>query len=690
MLTSLLLSSALLAAEPALLREWTGPYGGLPPFDQPAPEDFGPALEAAMAAYQAEIDRIAANPERATFDNTIAALEDAGRALNRVEAVYDVHLSTNGSDALRAVESEMAPKLSALRDSITQNQALFDRIKAVYTSRKLKKRTPAEQRLTARKYTEFTRNGAQLDAAAKERTTAINAELAGLYTQFKQNLLADGETVILLESEDDVAGLPASVRAAAKAAAEDRGLTGWAVVNTRSSVAPFLTYATRRDLRERVWRAFYDRGDMGGDTDNNAIITRILALRAERSALLGFDSFAHWRLVDSMAGTPEAATALMRSVWKPAVARVREEVAEQQALADAEGADITIAPWDYRLYSEKVRSAKYAFDQDQVKAYLELEQLREGMFWVAGELYGLNFTPIDGVPVVSPDVRVWEVTGAGGAHVGLWYFDPFARPGKRSGAWMNAYRPQERFRGAVSPLVSNNCNFVAGAPGEPVLISWDDAETLFHEFGHAVHGLLSNVDYPSQAGTNVKRDYVEFPSQLHEHWLSTPEVLTRFAKHHETGEPLPMELVDALHEAANFGQGFATLEYLASAIVDMELHLADAESIDPDAFERETLAELGMPDELVMRHRTPQFGHIFSGEGYAAGYYSYLWADTLTSDAAAVFHEAGSMYDPDVARSLVEHVLSVGDTIDPAEGFRAFRGRDVDVEAWMRDRGFAE
>ncbi|MFT4627797.1 MAG: peptidyl-dipeptidase Dcp [Myxococcota bacterium] len=690
MLTSLLLSSALLAAEPALLREWTGPYGGLPPFDQPAPEDFGPALEAAMAAYQAEIDRIAANPERATFDNTIAALEDAGRALNRVEAVYDVHLSTNGSDALRAVESEMAPKLSALRDSITQNQALFDRIKAVYTSRKLKKRTPAEQRLTARKYTEFTRNGAQLDAAAKERTTAINAELAGLYTQFKQNLLADGETVILLESEDDVAGLPASVRAAAKAAAEDRGLTGWAVVNTRSSVAPFLTYATRRDLRERVWRAFYDRGDMGGDTDNNAIITRILALRAERSALLGFDSFAHWRLVDSMAGTPEAATALMRSVWKPAVARVREEVAEQQALADAEGADITIAPWDYRLYSEKVRSAKYAFDQDQVKAYLELEQLREGMFWVAGELYGLNFTPIDGVPVVSPDVRVWEVTGAGGAHVGLWYFDPFARPGKRSGAWMNAYRPQERFRGAVSPLVSNNCNFVAGAPGEPVLISWDDAETLFHEFGHAVHGLLSNVDYPSQAGTNVKRDYVEFPSQLHEHWLSTPEVLTRFAKHHETGEPLPMELVDALHEAANFGQGFATLEYLASAIVDMELHLADAESIDPDAFERETLAELGMPDELVMRHRTPQFGHIFSGEGYAAGYYSYLWADTLTADAAAVFHEAGSMYDPDVARSLVEHVLSVGDTIDPAEGFRAFRGRDVDVQAWMRDRGFAE
>ncbi|MFT5460896.1 MAG: peptidyl-dipeptidase Dcp, partial [Myxococcota bacterium] len=436
-------------------------------------------------------------------------------------------------------------------------------------------------------------------------------------------------------------------------------------------------------------RAFTDRGDNGGETDNNALITRILTLRAERSALLGFDSFAHWQLADTMAGTPDAAMTLMRAAWRPAVARVHEEVAEQQALADAAGADITIAPWDYWFYQEKVRAQRYDLDQDAVKAYLDLEQLREGMFWVAGELYGLHFALVEGVPVVAEDVRVWEVTDADGAHVGLWYFDPFARPGKRSGAWMNAYRSQERFRGEVSPLVSNNCNFVRGAPGEPVLISWDDAETLFHEFGHAIHGLLSDVDYLSQSGTNVKRDYVEFPSQIHEMWLSTPEVLTRFAKHHETGEPLPQAMVDKLHEAANFGQGFATVEYLASAIVDMELHLTASHPVDPDAFERDTLSALGMPDELVMRHRTPQFGHVFSGEGYAAGYYSYLWADTLTADAAAVFHEAGSLYDPATARALVEHVLSVGDTIDPADGFRAFRGRDVDVEAWMRGRGFA-
>jgi peptidyl-dipeptidase Dcp len=672
-----------------LLPPWTGPHGGLPPLDKGAPELFAPALELAMRELLEEVDAIASQKPKPTFANTIEAFEDTGRTLGRVRTVYGVYVSTMSGAEMRAVEQEMAPKLAALWDEIVQNEALFQRIEAVYTSKKFKKLTPEQQRLTWYVYKSFVRGGAKLDAPSKERLAAINQDLAGLYTRFGQNLLADEETFTVVEQVERLDGLPPGFIASAAEDAKARGLEGkWVIVNTRSSVDPVLTNATDRALREEVWRGFVSRGDRGGDTDNNALITEILKLRVERAKLLGYATHAHWRTDDAMAPSPEAALALLESTWGPAVARVKQEVADQQAVADAEGAGIKIEPWDYRFYQEKVRKARYDLDQAEVKPYLQLEKLREGMFWSAGELYGLKFEPITGVPVNHPDVRVWEVKDKAGAHVGLFYFDPYARPGKRSGAWMNAYRKQESFRGEVSTIVSNNSNFVKGAPGEPVLVSWDDAETLFHEFGHAIHGLLSDVAYPSLSGTAVSRDFVEFPSQINEAWLATPEVLNRFALHVETGKPIPPELVAKIQKAATFNQGFATTEYLASALIDLKLHLAGDATIDPDAFERDTLAAMGMPSELVMRHRTPQFGHVFSGDGYSSAYYSYLWADALTADATEAFVEAGSMWDPATAERFKATILSVGNTVDPAEAFRAFRGRDVDTAALMRSRGF--
>lgn len=679
------------ATENPLLAPWSGPYGGVPPFDQVKVEQMKPALEAAMAENLAEIDRIANDPVAPAFENTIAAMERSGRTLDRVRTVYGIWSSTMNSADFQPIQREMAPKLAAFADRITQNDKLFRRIEAVYNSPAKAKLTPEQQRLAWIYYTNFVRSGAKLDDAAKKRLSAINQELAGLYTSFSQNVLADEtDQVLVLESEADLAGLPQSLRDAAAAAATSKKLPGkWVITNTRSSVDPFLTYSTRRDLREKAWRMFVNRGDNGDAHDNNAIITDILRLRAERAKLLGYATHAHWRLENTMAKTPERAIELMEAVWTPAVARVREEVADMQKVANEEGAKITIAPWDYRHYAEKVRRARYDLDQNEVKQYLQLEKLREGMFWVAGQLFGFEFTPITNVPVYHPDVRVWEVKSRDtGRHVGVWYFDPYARAGKRSGAWMNAYRSQERFDEEITTIVSNNANFVKGQPGEPVLISWDDAETLFHEFGHALHGLSSNVTYPSVAGTAVVRDYVEFPSQLLEHWLATPEVLQKFAVHHQTGAPIPQALVERIEKASTFNEGFATTEYLASALVDMKLHLAGEAKIDPDAFERETLAQLGMPDEIVMRHRTPQFLHVFAGDSYSAGYYSYLWSDVLTADAFGAFVEAGGPYDREVAKRLTKNIFSVGNTIDPAEGYRAFRGRDARVDALMKKRGF--
>jgi peptidyl-dipeptidase Dcp len=681
---------ALIAAQNPLTAPWTGPHGGVPPFDKVKVEDVKPALEAGMAEQLAEIERIAGDPAPPSFENTIAAMERAGRTLDRVGTVYGVWSTTMNGPEFQQVEREMAPKLAAFEDQITQNARLFARIAAVYEARDRANLTPEQKRLVWFHHTNFVRAGAKLDDPSKKRLSEINQRLATLFTSFSQNVLGDEtERVLVLEAEADLAGLPESLRAAAAAAAESRGHKGkWAVLNTRSSVDPFLTYSERRDLREKVWRTFVSRGDNGDARDNNKTITEILALRAERAKLLGYATHAHWRLEASMAGTPERAMGLLEAVWKPAVARVREEVVDMQAIADKEGAKLTIEPWDYRFYAEKVRKAKYDLDENEVKPYLQLEKLREGMFWVAEQLLGLRFAPVSGIPTYHADVRVWEVKDAAGKHVGLWYFDPYARPGKRSGAWMNAYRVQERFAAPVTTIVSNNSNFVKGAAGAPVLISWTDAETLFHEFGHALHGLSANVSYPSLSGTRVFRDYVEFPSQILEHWLPTPEVLNRFALHHQTGQPIPKELVAKIERAETFNQGFATTEYLGSALVDMKLHLAGATPIDPDAFERETLAALGMPKQIVMRHRTPHFTHVFSSDAYSAGYYSYLWADTLTADAFEAFTEAGGPWDKAVAQRLRDHVFSRGNTVDPAEAYRAFRGRDAGIAALMRKRGF--
>ncbi|HEV7747119.1 MAG TPA: M3 family metallopeptidase [Pyrinomonadaceae bacterium] len=684
-------------AEPAqppnpLLAKWEGPYGGVPPFDHVQIADFKPALEAGIAENLADVDRIAKDPAAPTFENTIVGLERAGQTLDRVSTIYGVFGSTMNGPEFQVVQREMAPRLAAFSDQITQNEPLFKRIEAVYNSPAKAKLSPEQQRLTWLYYTNFVRSGARLGTAEKARLSEINQKLAGLYTKFSQNVLAeeDGQSLVL-KSEDELAGLPQSLRDAAAAAGVTKKQPGtWIISNTRSSVDPFLTYSSRRDLREKAWRMFINRGDNGDEHDNNSTITEILQLRAERAKLLGYQTHAHWRLENAMAKTPENAMELMMQVWKPAVARVHEEVADMQALANKEGAKIKIEPWDYRYYAEKVRTARYDLDQNEVKQYLQLEKLREGIFWVAGELFNFNFAPAANVPVVHPDVRVWEVTDkTTRKHIGLWYFDPYARAGKRSGAWMNAYRSQERVDGEITTIVSNNANFVKGKPGEPLLISWDDAQTMFHEFGHALHGLNSNVTYPSLSGTAVARDYVEFPSQLLEHWLSTPEVLQRFAVHYQTGKPIPQALVDRIKRAATFNEGFITVEYLSAAIVDMKMHLAGSQKIDADAFEKATLAELGMPDEIVMRHRTPQFLHVFASDGYSAGYYSYLWSDVLTADAFGAFVEGGGPYSHNVAERLRKYIFSVGNTVDPAAAYRSFRGRDPRTEALMKKRGFS-
>ena len=675
-------------AQNPLLAPWTGPYGGVPPFALVQVADFLPAFEAAMAEKLAQIERIADDPAPPTFENTLAALERAGRTLDRVRSLYEIWSSVLATPEFQAVEREMAPRLAAFDDRIQQNARLFARIETVYESRASSCATPEQARLAWLLHARFVRSGARLEPPAKERVAAINERLAVLETTFAQNLLGDEDAYPLFLSREDLAGLPDEVSAAMAAAARESGHPGkWVVLNTRSSVEPFLTFSSRRDLREQVWHAFVERGDHAGPRDNKPLLREILRLRAERARLLGYPTHAHYRLEDQMAKTPERALSLMGAVWPAAVARVHEEVAEMQALADREAAGIRIEPWDYRYYAEKVRKARFDVDENVLKPYLQLERLREAMFFVAGRLFDLHFQPARGVPVYHPDVRVFEVKDGAGRLVGLWYLDPFARPGKRSGAWMEAYRDQESFDGAVLPIVSNNANFVKGAPGEPVLLSWDDASTLFHEFGHALHGLLSRVSYPSLSGTEVPRDYVEFPSQLLERWLFTSEVLERFALHARTGEPMPKELIARIRRAATFNQGFAMVEYLSAALLDMKMHLVGGE-VDPSAFERETLAELGMPREMVMRHRLPQFAHVFASDGYSAGYYSYLWAETLSADAFAAFAEAGDPFAPALAAKLRQRVFSVGNTVDPAEAYRAFRGRDPGVEALMRWRGF--
>ncbi|MCP3978070.1 MAG: M3 family metallopeptidase [bacterium] len=674
-----------------LLAEWTGPFDGVPAFDKMELDTLETALEAAMAMNLEEVDRVAADPEPPTFENTIVALERSGTDLSRVRVYYGIWSSNRSTPEFREIQQKMAPRLSEFRTKIVQNQALFDRVRAVHDGEEVKSLRSDQQRLVRLVYDQFARNGATLEGADRERYAEINSRLAELHTTFANNVLADEEGYVTYFAQEQLGGLSESFVRAAAVAAEERGRAGeYAITNTRSSMSPFLTFSSERELREKVWRTYYSRGDNGDERDNNALIAEILQLRNERVRLLGYDNYAQWRLEDRMAKTPENALKLMRAVFGAARERVKEEVADMQAIADAEGDGVRIEPWDYRYYAEKVRKSKYDLDSDEVKRYLQLDKLREAMFFVAGELFDFAFEPVaeGSVPVFHEDVRVWEVKKkSSGDHVGLWYLDPYARPGKRSGAWATAYRDHDTVNGNDNVLAANNSNFVKGAPGEPVLISWDDAETLFHEFGHALHYLSSNVGYPTL--NNGVRDYTEFQSQLLEHWLSTDEVINDYLVHHETGKPMPDSLVARIKKSATFNQGFAQAEYVASALMDIEYHTMDPNGIDPDAFEREALAALDMPEQIVMRHRSPHFGHIFSGEGYSAGYYGYLWADVLTADAAEAFRNApGGFYDRELAEKLVEHLFSVRNAVDPADAYRAFRGRDPEVAAVMRSYGF--
>lgn len=674
-----------------LLAEWTGDFQGVPAFDKMNVSDLQPAMETAMKLHLTEIDAIANNDETPTFENTILAMEKAGEEIDRLFTYYGIWSSNMSTPEFREVQGILSPKISEYRSQISQNEALFQRIKTVYENAQKNPLEAEQQRLVELTYQEFEMNGANLNTEQKKRYAEINKELAALYTTFSNNVLHDEENYVTYISKEQLSGLPESFINASAKAATDRGEEGkYAITNTRSSMDPFLTYSDERDLRETVWRTYYSRGDNQDEYDNNDVIAQILKLRHERVQLIGYENYAQWRLQDRMAKTPENAMELMETVWPAALARVEEEVAEMQAIADAEGANITIEPWDYRYYAEKVRKAKYDLDSDEVKQYLELNNLTDAIFYVAGELFNYNFRPItDGsIPVFHEDVKVWEVTDKdSGNHIGLFYLDPFARQGKRSGAWATQYRSHANYDGKRNVLASNNSNFVKAAPGESVLISWDDAETFFHEFGHALHFLSSEVKYPTLNGG--VRDYTEFQSQLLERWLYTDEVINRFLKHHKTGEVIPTALVEKIKNASTFNQGFATTEFLGSALMDMKYHTVNPEGINPREFEKQTLAALGMPKEIVMRHRSPHFGHVFSSEGYATAYYGYMWADVLTSDAAEAFEQApGGFYDEDMADKLVKYLFAPRNKMNPAEAYRLFRGRDATIDALMRDRGF--
>ena len=674
-----------------LLAEWTGAYEGVPAFDKMKVNLVKPAIRKGMQLHLEDIEKITQNQEAPTFENTIIPFELAGEELDRAFTYYGIYSSNVSSPEFRKVQKELAPEISEYQSKINQNEALFKRIKTVYENSQKNPLPPAKQRTVDLIYEDFAMQGANLDKAAKERYAEINKELSALYTKFSSNILADEENYVIYLDEDQLGGLPESyVKSAAQAAAE-RGKPGkYAVTNTRSSMDPFLTYSTERELREKVWNNYYSRGDNGDEYDNNKIIKKILELRDERVELLGYDNYAQWRLQNRMAKNPENAMDLMMKVWPAALARVEEEVQDMQKIANSEGADITIKPWDYRFYAEKVRKEKYDLDSEEVKQYLELGNLTEALFFTAGELFNFEFSPVEEgtVPVFHEDVKVWEVSDKDSREiVGLWYLDPYARQGKRSGAWATTYRSYTKLKGEKLVLASNNSNFIEPAPGEPVLVSWDDAETFFHEFGHALHFLSANVEYPTL--NSGVRDYTEFQSQLLERWLSTDKVINQFLRHYKTDEVIPDELVKKIKKASTFNQGFATTEFLASAIMDMKYHTTDPSKIDPDTFERETLKELNMPEEIVMRHRTPHFGHVFSSEGYATGYYGYLWADVLTSDAAEAFKEApGGFYDKEVAHKLVKYLFAPRNAMDPAEAYRKFRGRDAEIDALMRDRGF--
>lgn len=663
-----------------LLDDWDGPFG-LPPFDAISDTDFAPAIEVALKDARAEIEAIADAPEPPTFANTIQALEASGRKLDRVLAVFFAQAGADSNPARQALQREISPKLAAHASDIHGNKALFARIEMLWQNREKLGLGDEDARLLLLTRRAFVRSGAALTGPAETRMREIMARLAELGTAFIQNLLADESAWQMTLSEADLEGLPDFVIAMARAAGAERGADGPVITLSRSLIVPFLQFSPKRDLRERAFRAWAARGAGGGETDNRALAAEILALRQERANLLGYESFAAFKLETEMAKTPDAVRRLLAQVWAPARTRAEADAQVLTRMMQADGINGDLEPWDWRYYAEKRRVAEHDLDEAALKPYLQLDRMIEAAFACAGRLFGLEFRPMD-VPLYHPDCRAWEVT-RNGRHVAVFIGDYFARSSKRSGAWCSALRGQAKFPDTQGAVAINVCNF---AKGDPALLSHDDARTLFHEFGHALHHMLSDVTYESMSGTRVARDFVELPSQLYEHWLEVPEVLGEFATHVETGAPMPREMLDKVLAAANFDQGFRTVEYVASAMVDLEFH-EGAPPADPMARQAEILAGMGLPHAITMRHATPHFAHVFSGDGYSSGYYSYMWSEVMDADAFAAFEDAGDPFDREVAQALEDRLLSRGGTAEAAELYEAFRGWVPGVDALLQARG---
>ncbi len=679
---------------PLLAPSWNTPYG-LPPFSAIRPEHFAPAFEQAFARHLDDIAAITANPAPADFGNTIAAFERAGTLLTRTSHVFWNLTGANTSEPLQAVERELAPKFARHRAAIYMNPDLFARIDAVWQDRENSGLDAEQLRVAELIRKDFIRSGAQLDEKGRARLAEIMQEQAALTTSFSQNVLKDeAEFTLVLHKEEDLAGLPKSLIASAKETAIERGMPEKHVITTtRSHADPFLQFSARRDLREALFNGWTSRGDGGGASDNNAIIAKVIALRAERARLLGYETFADYKLDNTMAKTPENVHRLVDAVWEAGRRKALEEREALQQIANDEGANFAIARHDWRYYTEKLRKQQYSLDENALKSYFERNQVRAAAFHVANRLFGLTFEEVEGQDLQHPDARAWDVKDQGGRHIALFIADDFARPTKHSGAWMSAFRRQQKLDGDIRPIIVNTQNFNKPPPGQPALLSLEEARTLFHEFGHALHGMLSDVTYPRISGTSVSTDFVELPSQLYEHWLLTPQVLRRFATHYQTGEPIPDELVEKVQAMRTFNQGFMSVEYCASTLVDMDLHemtrqeIGDPDSFDARAFERQALEKIAMPEEITMRHRTPHFYHIFSGDGYAAGYYSYLWSEVLDADAFSAFEEKGNVFDPELAARLKEHIYAAGGRQEPDAAYTAFRGKLPEPDALMRKRG---
>lgn len=673
------------------LFEWNGPLG-LPEYEKFSDKDFLPAFDFALKAHLDEIDQIANNSDEPTFENVIEALEVDGMALARVSRIFWNLAGANTNEAIQATERDISPKMAAHYSKINMNAALFDRVDRLYEKRETLDISAEAQRVLEQKWKGFVRSGAKLTGENQKRFAEITQQLATLYTEFGQNVLADESTyTLIIEDESGLSGLPEFLVSSMAAAAIEKGHSGkHAVTLSRSIIVPFLSFAQNRELREEAFRAWVARGE--GSQDNRPIVAEIIRLRAEKAALLGFECFADYKLEDTMAKTPANVRRLLETVWEKAKVKAKSEASDLSSLIAAEGKNHSVAPWDWRYYSEKVRASRFSFDEAEVKAYFELDKMIAAAFDTASRLFGLSFKEHLDIATWHEDVRVFEVLDQKSNRIAVFTGDYFARASKRSGAWMSGLESQHKLGEGAIPIIMNTMNFAKAPRGEPILISLDDARTLFHEFGHALHGMLSNVTYPSVSGTSVSRDWVELPSQLYEHWLTVPEILKKYAVHHETGEPIPEELLTKLLDAETFDSGFDNVEYTASALVDMAFHtlsIDQANEVDPMKLQSEILAELDMPPEIVMRHATPHFAHVFSGDGYSAGYYSYLWSGVLDADAFKAFKAAGDPFDKETAQRLLKHVYSSGDSVDPEEAYKAFRGELPSPDALLEKRGLA-